>query len=72
MFTYGMLSIQSIIMFIFLLLLEFFFLPPKKTSRISNTYTVVLEKLIAFLKKENERKKQMPTKTNAKFSLLSS
>lgn len=46
-------------MFIFLPLLEFilFFLPPKKTSSISYTCSVVLEKLIAFLKKGNERKK---------------
>lgn len=64
MFTYGMHWIPSIIMFIFLPLLEFilFFLPPKKTSSISYTCSVVLEKLIAFLKKGNERKKQVSTK----------
>lgn len=51
-------------MFIFLPLLDFilFFLPPKKTSSISYTFTVVLEKLEAFLKKQNERKQQLSTK----------
>lgn len=66
-------------MVIFLPLLEFilFFLSHKKTSNISYTWKVLLEKLISCLKKGNERKKtsvykKSPNKQTQNFIFLMS